>query len=847
MLDHLIENPHEGQPIAQSLELLDLLRAAQQAGLIRPADGAEIGRLEALVAIGMEPSEPLPDIANRFLAAGPAAERALDALARLFSPEDVIELRALDPAGGGAVSLSGRLGVSQERAALADFINAHNGRRNLYVGVNPRLASLSGTGTPSGAAEVACRVAAVIDLDLKDAPATDPEWAQTRAELTALGPELILDSGNGWHFWLRLDPLYGEDMEAATGPLAASMANLGADNMADLPRIGRLSCTPNLPTPSKRKRGAVPRMALPVPLAQAAVRRPVEALCQELDGVAHRLALPGRSSGSGTGGKAPSRLGANGQPKTPWAAPSAELLRRALELMPTDLADREAWVRIATFAKGAAVAGGYEAKGREAFLEWSSRHVLSKPAEDARMWDTLRDPRSGWGSFMRELEQHNPTGRRELAAEEARAAFAGAAASNVAALSARPVQPVQPFSSAGLTPRRWLYGHIYLRGFISALVAPGGVGKSALGMVRALALATGRELLPGERPMVGPVTVWYHNAEDTPDEQLRRLAGAMDHYGITHADIAGRLILTAGTDVPIQLARMGRDGPELTPGTADWIVGEARRLGVDVLLLDPLGAVHSLPENSNEAVNMLAGSLRQIARDADIAIGLVHHVGKAAALNMREHGANAARGASALTDACRVVEQLSRMTPEEGRGFALPAGECWRQLRLDNGKSNLAPAAAARWLHLASVSLGNKTAEYPSGDTVQVAESWTPPVAVAGTASELAAVQNAIASTQTPPRYDARAADWVGWLIAGALNIDAGAPGVKSAHRSPEQERGHARVRSLLDGWLADGRLVRRKEHDSHRNERDCVVVGRPAIFADTDAQSVPDSEDSAG
>jgi RecA-family ATPase len=46
-----------------------------------------------------------------------------------------------------------------------------------------------------------------------------------------------------------------------------------------------------------------------------------------------------------------------------------------------------------------------------------------------------------------------------------------------------------------LPRRQWLYGRHYIRRFVSGTVATGGMGKSALALVEALAMATGRDLL----------------------------------------------------------------------------------------------------------------------------------------------------------------------------------------------------------------------------------------------------------------------------------------------------------------------------------------------------------------
>src|SRR5262245_1701789 len=45
-------------------------------------------------------------------------------------------------------------------------------------------------------------------------------------------------------------------------------------------------------------------------------------------------------------------------------------------------------------------------------------------------------------------------------------------------------------------PRRaWVYGNVLQRGYINAIAAPGGLGKTALCVVHAIALASGRCLL----------------------------------------------------------------------------------------------------------------------------------------------------------------------------------------------------------------------------------------------------------------------------------------------------------------------------------------------------------------
>ncbi len=260
MLDVTAITP-EGQPACHVNEWLDVLRSAAQRGLIAPA---EAGQIEMQFLAGPLTPEGLQARVIELLRTGPAARLALDAIAPAFGPGDVIELRALSPAGGGGLSICERLDDPNGRAALEAFIRDHIGVRNLYVGCNPRRPDMAGTTQAATAGDVPTRRNVVLDFDKKDAPPVDPDWTRTVEALrTDLGPMMVLDSGNGFHVWLPIEPVSGPDVAASTAPIKAVMARLGADDLSDLPRIVRLPFTPNLPNATKRARGAAVRLALP--------------------------------------------------------------------------------------------------------------------------------------------------------------------------------------------------------------------------------------------------------------------------------------------------------------------------------------------------------------------------------------------------------------------------------------------------------------------------------------------------------------------------------------------------------------------------------------------------------
>ena len=91
---------------------------------------------------------------------------------------------------------------------------------------------------------------------------------------------------------------------------------------------------------------------------------------------------------------------------------------------------------------------------------------------------------------------------------------------------ARPlVAPYVFRPAAEIPPREWLYGRHYIRHFVSTTIAPGGVGKSALAITEALAMATGRPLL-GVQPLKR-LRVAYWNGEDPLEETERRVVAAI--------------------------------------------------------------------------------------------------------------------------------------------------------------------------------------------------------------------------------------------------------------------------------------------------------------------------------
>lgn len=366
--------------------------------------------------------------------------------------------------------------------------------------------------------------------------------------------------------------------------------------------------------------------------------------------------------------------------------------------------------------------------------------------------------------------------------------------------------PFRWIDPAAIPPRGWIYGWHYIRKFIATTIAPGGIGKSSLVIVEALAIATGQALLGITPNESTPVWIW--NGEDPREEMERRVMAAALRYRLRPEDLEGRLFLDSGRTAPIVIARQTREGTVIAEPVVEAVKAAIRDNGIGVFVVDPFVSSHEVSENDNGAINAVATVWAQIADETGCAIELVHHARKGQGGEVTvEDG----RGASALLSKARAGRALNVMTEEE----AERAGVENRRLhfRYYDGKANLAPPAdSSTWLRLASVDLGNARADRPA-DSVGVAESWWWPDPFTGvTTADLRAVQQKVSEGRY--RESSQAKDWVGRAVAEALRLDV------------ENKADRAKIKGLLKTRIRTGALRIVDDQDERGNKRPFVEVG---------------------
>ena len=310
-------------------------------------------------------------------------------------------------------------------------------------------------------------------------------------------------------------------------------------------------------------------------------------------------------------------------------------------------------------------------------------------------------------------------------------------------LSATPFKRIDPKS---IPPRDWLFLRHYIRKFCVADISPGGGGKSTNVIAESLAMVTRTDLFNFGWMYPRPLKVWYWNGEDPKEEIDRRFAAAIKFYSEPGEDWEGAPPLDAaalallddgkylftdnGRNTPIKIAtEVGKNGMQMAIPLVDALIDESRARGIDVLIIDPFVASHSISENDNTKIDrVIKEGWNLVCERADLCTDLIHHTRKVA--KGVDHTAADARGASAIVDAARDVRVYNTMSAETAEKLHIPETDRWRYIRIDSDKPNMARrnGGVSPWRFLASVSLNNGR-DGMQADDVGVGAPWSPPEA----------------------------------------------------------------------------------------------------------------------
>jgi hypothetical protein len=360
--------------------------------------------------------------------------------------------------------------------------------------------------------------------------------------------------------------------------------------------------------------------------------------------------------------------------------------------------------------------------------------------------------------------------------------------------------------------RPWVYGSL-MRGIMVLTGAPGGLGKSSLTVVEALAMVTGKPLL-GVEP-AGLLRVAICNLEETRHEMMRKVQAAAKHYNISADDIGDRLFVN-DKSTKLVMAVMDRNGLRIVRPVVERLVERLKEWKIDVLIVDPFVSTNRAPENDNNAQDEIAKEWGAIAERCNCAAHLVDHTRKLGLDG--EVTAESVRGGKAKVDASRATRVLNRMTQSQGDETGVKNHKLYFRAYID--KDNYAPPAEkSDWYKLESVSLDNdpdavmfQGARCAKDDKVGVVIPWKYPSAFEGlNGKDFEKVAAALrgGKWRAYPTADA----WAGYEVGRVLRIDTGT------------RAGKARVNRMLKRWIAAGSLQIVKRQDEHGDERPFIDV----------------------
>jgi Bifunctional DNA primase/polymerase, N-terminal/AAA domain len=365
--------------------------------------------------------------------------------------------------------------------------------------------------------------------------------------------------------------------------------------------------------------------------------------------------------------------------------------------------------------------------------------------------------------------------------------------------------------------REFIYGKHLIRGYITCDAAPGGVGKSSLVIVDALAMVTGRMLLEDEPD--DKLRVWLWNGEDPREEIERRIAAACGYYKISDSKIGGRLFVDTGREKEIVIVKEVGNKIEVATPVVDAVKEAIRANKIDCFIVDPFVTTHGVSENDNTKIAAVAQQWAYIADECRCAVQLVHHVRKG---DGRELTVEDMRGGGALANAARAVRLLNPMNIKEAEAAGLNPEDRFSFFKVVNGKSNLTPRSdRAEWRELHSYRMMNEAKVVSQrkkwwlpDDRVGVVRQWRWPEAAAVAEVPPDTLMAIIARLGVGEfREDSQAANWAGHVVAEVLELNADDPADKK------------RVKKLLAGWVKTGVLKIETHRDKARKEKKFVVA----------------------
>ncbi len=400
-------------------------------------------------------------------------------------------------------------------------------------------------------------------------------------------------------------------------------------------------------------------------------------------------------------------------------------------------------------------------------------------------------------------------------------------------------------SFARIPHRQLLYAIDLVRGELTVLASPGGVGKTSYAIATCVAGATGRKLL-GDTIFDGPHTILYMNAEDSRVEMLRRISAFCLKHQVSEQEL-GNFLLFGADDWQVQLLsllRAERGTSALDQPGLDHLETLLEETRPDIVVLDPLVALCGGANfNDNGAMSLVMRALKRLATKFGCAILILHHNKKGG----DGTDAESVTGAAAIVNLARRALMAVPMRSEEAKNLGVLPSQSSAYFRVVASKSNLAPRSnSGAWYRLDNIPLPNaEPPTYQEGDRVQAVVRVQLPLQMGlAAAADDQAIRGAILDVVERGKLINGVRVPYSPNVTGAKNLrslleDA----IAAAQRVITQQRPAEDVRAIVEGCIrslrAEGALVQERIGTGRFRGTQGLVVDRTRVppNADDDAE----------
>jgi hypothetical protein len=237
---------------------------------------------------------------------------------------------------------------------------------------------------------------------------------------------------------------------------------------------------------------------------------------------------------------------------------------------------------------------------------------------------------------------------------------------------------------------QWVFNDVLLQNILGAILAQGGTGKTLFSFGLAISAATGNMIFdlfkPSEQMKV--LCVFGEDSEPIIWQRLKAIISDLERQKIFVDEnlLTNNLYLFCGQSDPLMKLDFGN--PVITDAYKR-LQNKIEDVKPKLVILDPKSQFYGLEENSNDYNTQWTNSLKRLTNINGATVLFTHHVTKASNGLLNQ---SAARGGGALTDNCRWVANMTKISEKTAKKFGLDKHEDFVEFKITKSSYTRLPS-----------------------------------------------------------------------------------------------------------------------------------------------------------